>query len=130
MSAVADGVEVPSESIFRRLAKFLWLETESVDKVRKAIDAQLTADAGKLLSEGQLERIAIHEDETLAKGIGVCGAVVAIRLCEWGGVWADGVRRYYRALPAFTAFFGAYYLVRAVQGSSMLYGVMTEPNNM
>ncbi|KAF4659345.1 hypothetical protein FOZ61_004821 [Perkinsus olseni] len=130
MSAVADGVDVPSENIFWRLAKFLWLETESVDKVRKAIDAQLAADAGKLLSEGQLERIAIHEDETLAKGIGVCGAVVAIRLCEWGGVWADGTRRYYRALPAFTAFFGAYHLVRAVQGSSMLYGVMTEPDNI
>ncbi|KAF4739281.1 hypothetical protein FOZ62_025674 [Perkinsus olseni] len=93
MSAVADGVDVPSENIFWRLAKFLWLETDSVDRVRKAIDAQLTAGAGKLLSESQLERIAIHEDETLAKGIGVCGAVVAIRLCEWGGVWADGARR-------------------------------------
>ncbi|EER02809.1 hypothetical protein Pmar_PMAR007563 [Perkinsus marinus ATCC 50983] len=54
--------EGPSESFFRRMMKFLWFETESVDKVFKAIDDQLTVHGGKELSEGQLERIAIHEE--------------------------------------------------------------------
>mmetsp|Transcript_7714 Transcript_7714/g.7032 ORF Transcript_7714/g.7032 Transcript_7714/m.7032 type:complete len:100 (+) Transcript_7714:1-300(+) len=99
------------------MMKFLWFETESVDKVFKAINDQLTVHGGKELSEGQLERIAIHEDETLAKVVGVLGAVVGIRLCEWGGIWSRGKERYYRALPAFAAYFCTYHFIRAVQGA-------------